>query len=102
MDRVEKLKEFLLQTPEDNFLQHALALEFIKMGNDMEARKLFEQILSRDENYTGSYYHLARLLERSNEREEALKCYEKGMAKAKEAGDLKTYNELHAGWEEMM
>ena len=64
MDRIEKIKEFLLQQPNDNFLQHALALEYIKLGNDKEARKLFEQILMRDPAYIGSYYHLAKLFER--------------------------------------
>jgi hypothetical protein len=32
MDRIEKLKTFLMSSPADSFLQHALALEYIKMG----------------------------------------------------------------------
>ena len=102
MDRIEKLKEFLAQNSADSFIQHALALEYIKMGDDAEARKLFESILSRDENYIGSYYHLAKLLERTGEREDAIKCYEKGMAKAREAGDNHTYNELQAAYEDLV
>ena len=31
--------------PGDNFLQHALALEYIKIGRDGDARLLFESIL---------------------------------------------------------
>ena len=38
LDRVEKLKEFLEQDPADSFVQHALALEYIKAGNDVAAR----------------------------------------------------------------
>src|SRR5215212_7010841 len=79
MDRIDKLKEFLQTTPEDSFVQHALALEYIKMGSDNEARNLFEALLERDENYIGSYYHLAKLLERNNEKEAAIQCYQKGM-----------------------
>jgi hypothetical protein len=52
----------LQQQPADNFLQHALALEYVKTGDDASARKLFEEILARDESYIGSYYHLAQLL----------------------------------------
>ena len=102
MERIQRLKELLAQSPADNFLQHALALEYIKIGEDAEARKLFEAILSRDENYTGSYYHLAKLLERMNEKDEAINCYEKGMAKAKEAGDQHAYNELQAAYEDLV
>ena len=48
MERIEKLKEFLLTNPTDSFLQHALALEYIKIGNDEDARRLFVEILNRD------------------------------------------------------
>ncbi len=54
MDRISKINEYLEQTPTDSFLQHALALEYIKIGDDGEARKLFETILARDPKYVGS------------------------------------------------
>ena len=43
MDRIAKLKELLETNPRDSFLQHALALEYIKLGDDDTAKKLFEQ-----------------------------------------------------------
>src|SRR5262245_20660888 len=101
MDRIEKLKEFLQANPADSFIQHALALEYIKQGDDREARRLFEELLSRDENYIGSYYHLAKLLERIDQKEEATRYYELGMVKAKEAGDQHAYNELRSAYEEL-
>lgn len=101
MDRISKLKEYLRGSPNDNFLMHALALEYIKMGDDPEARKLFEDILQRDAKYIGSYYHLAKLLERTGENGLAIKWYEKGMAAAKEAGDNHSYNELQAAYEDL-
>jgi Tfp pilus assembly protein PilF len=102
MDRIAKLKEFLEANPNDSFVQHALALEYVKAGDDEEGRKLFEHILNRDENYLGSYYHLARLLERNDKKKAAIKWYEKGMLKAKEAGDHHAYNELLAAYEDLM
>ena len=63
MNRIEKIHELLQQTPGDNFLRHALALEFIKIENDKEARVLFESILKDSPEYVGSYYHLGKLLE---------------------------------------
>ena len=101
MDRIEKLKAFLAANPTDSFVQHALALEYIKLGDDDEAKKLFENILHQDEAYIGSYYHLAKLLERNDAKEDAIRWYEKGMLKAKEAGDNHAYNELLAAYEDL-
>jgi Tfp pilus assembly protein PilF len=101
MDRIAKLKEFLNTSPGDSFLQHALALEYVKLGDEATARKLFEELLARDENYIGSYYHLAKLLERLDENDNAIKCYELGMIKAKELGDQHAYNELRSALEEL-
>ena len=102
MDRIEKLKDLLLQEPGDPFLQHALALEYVKEGNDTEARKLFENVLNNNDQYLGSYYHLAKLLERNDESDSAKQWYELGMLKAKEAGDQHTYNELRSAYEELI
>ncbi|MEI9807889.1 MAG: tetratricopeptide repeat protein [Bacteroidota bacterium] len=101
MDRIEKLKDFLLQNPADSFVQHALALEYIKLGNDTEAGKLFEAILARDPGYTGSYYHLAKLLERNGDTDGAIKVYEKGMEEAKKKGENHAYGELRGAYEEL-
>lgn len=101
MDRIEKLKEFLGQNPSDSFVQHALALEYIKLGNDNEAKELFEALLTREPGYIGSYYHLAKLLERTGDEQAAIKIYEKGMEEAKQAGDNHAYGELRAAYEEL-
>jgi len=102
MDRIEKLKEYLKSAQKDSFLQHALALEYIKSGNDDEARKLFVEILLREPTYIGSYYHLAKLLERTGETDKAIKIYEKGMQEAKRTGDNHSYNELQGAYEEIV
>jgi len=101
MERIEKLKEFLKASPHDSFVQHAMALEYIKLGNDEAARALFEEILNRNPGYTGSYYHLAKLLERTGQTEEAVKVYEKGMEETKKEGDNHGYGELRGAWEEL-
>ncbi len=102
MDRIQKLKDFLIDSPKDNFLRHALALEYIKLGNDELARKLFTEILNETPDYVGSYYHLAKLLERINAIEEAVVYYEKGMDIAKKLKDNHSYNELQAAYEDLV
>ena len=101
MQRIEKLKEFLSQNPEDSFVQHALALEYIKLGDDITARKLFESILEREPGYIGSYYHLAKLLERAKDETAAINVYERGMEEAKKAGDQHAFGELRSALEEL-
>jgi len=102
MDRIEKLLAFLQSNPQDNFVGHALALEYIKNGDDLKARSLFEGILARDPTYIGSYYHLGKLLERAGDIQLATQWYEKGMAASKAAGDQHAYNELQAAYEDLV
>ncbi len=101
MERIDRIKEMLVQNPVDSFLQHALALENIKLGNDGAARMLFEEILERDPGYIGSYYHLAKLLERNGLTDEAILVYEKGMEAARKAGDNHALGELRGAYEEL-
>jgi Tfp pilus assembly protein PilF len=102
MEKIEKLKSFLHDSPDDPFLKHALALEYIKTGNESLARQYFLEILNRNPSYIGSYYHLARLLERAGETDNARSWYEKGMIAAKNAGDFHAYNELQAAYEDLI
>ncbi|MDI9364854.1 MAG: tetratricopeptide repeat protein [Flavobacterium sp.] len=102
MDRIEKIVAFLKANPKDNFLRHALALEYIKLGDDLKARILFEEILTECPNYVGSYYHLAKLLEKLEQTDKAIEYYEKGMAAAKAANDNHAYSELQAAYEELI
>src|SRR6476620_11409290 len=101
MDRIMKLLDFLAASPNDSFLKHALALEYIKAGDDVTARQLFEEILQNEPGYIGSYYHLAKLLERAGDFPNAMAIYEKGMEQARNAKDQHSYNELQAALEDL-
>jgi Tfp pilus assembly protein PilF len=101
MDRIEKLKVFFSQNPMDHFSKHALAMEYVKLGDDQAAKGLLESILVADPGYTGSYYHLGKLLEREGDKEGAVSIYEKGMAEAKKQGDNHAWSELMSAREAM-
>ena len=101
MSRIEKLLEMMESSGQDSFLQHALALEYIKIGNDEDARNLFNQLLHREPGYVGSYYHLGKLLERVGDLEGAVGTYRRGMEEAKKADDKHSYNELQGALEEL-
>ncbi len=101
MNRIAKISEFLKDNPSDNFLRHALALEYLKIGEDEKAKILFTAILSESPDYIGSYYHLAKLLEKLNDIPAAMEWYEKGMTVSKNAGDEHAYNELQAAYDDL-
>ena len=101
MSRIEKLLAFMKDSDKDSFLQHALALEYIKVGDDEAARKLFNEILLREPTYVGSYYHLGKLLERVADYDRAVRVYKRGMDEAKKAGDQHSYNELQGALEDI-
>lgn len=100
-DRIEKLKTFLQQSPDDCFLNHALALEYIKEGRDDEALSCFEKNRTTDPAYVATYYHMGKLLERMGDSARALTIYEEGMQQAKSSDDMHAYRELQAAYEQL-
>lgn len=102
MDRIARIKEILKDSPNDSFLKHALALEYIKLNNDTDARQLFEELLSYEPGYVGSYYHLGKLLERAGETEQAIAIYEKGIEMAKAGKEKHAMNELMAALDDLI
>ncbi|WP_190277301.1 hypothetical protein [Taibaiella lutea] len=101
MSRIFQLQQFLKESPGDNFLMHALALEFLKEGDDEEATKCFEQNLISNPSYVATYYHYGKLLERIGKPDEAISIYGKGMEAAKAAGDNHAYSELRSVYDEL-
>ncbi len=101
MNRIEKLLEYMETADKDSFLQHALALEYIKIGDDEKARALFNELLLREPTYVGSYYHLGKLLERVGDFDKAIRIYKRGMEEAKKASDNHARSELQGALEEI-
>ncbi len=101
MDRISRLKELLVDSPDDCFLLHALGLEYAKKGDFLTARTFFEKVLLADPTYVGTYYHLAKLQVEMGDAVNAISTYEKGMEQAKLSNDMHAYNELRSAWEEL-
>ena len=101
MERIEQLRKFLKDSPNDSFLKHALALEHVKLGDDTTAKQLFEELLEAEPGYVGSYYHLGKLFERIGDNDKAIAWYQKGMEVAKEKGEQHALGELRGAWEEL-
>lgn len=78
--RIAQLQEFLRDTPKDAFLNYALAIEYVGLEKDNLAQPIFEQLLNEQPEYTATYYHLGKLLERIGNKDTAETIYKKGIA----------------------
>ncbi len=101
MDRIALIKAHLERSPGDSFLQHALALEHIKLGDDAEAARLFETLLQHDPGYVGSYYHWGKTLERLGDAAQAAEAYRRGLEAARAAGEARAASELQSALDEL-
>jgi Tfp pilus assembly protein PilF len=102
MSRIDKIKEMLAQSGRDSFLEHALALEYLKIDKKQEALDVFTTLLERDSVYLGSYYHLGKLYETMGQTQTAMDTYEKGMKLAKSVKDMHSFNELRSAYDDLM
>jgi tetratricopeptide (TPR) repeat protein len=104
--RLEKLLEFLKNEPNDEFLQYALATEYLRLNETDKALQYYESLVKNHPDYVGTYYHLGKLYEALNRTLDAISIYEKGMEAAKNKRDNHAFAELQAvyrevtGWDE--
>lgn len=96
MNRKEQLLKFLESSPDDAFLNYALAQEYISEGNDTDAEKLFNRLIEIHPTYSATYYHLGKLLERRLQTEEAKGVYRTGIETAKQNGEQHAVAELQS------
>ena len=104
--RLEKLLEFLQNEPEDEFLQYALATEYLRLNETARALEYYKNLVNKHPDYVGTYYHLGKLYEALNRKPDAIATYEKGMEIARQKRDNHAFSELQAvyreatGWDE--
>jgi len=98
--RLEKLLEFLKNEPNDEFLQYALATEYLRLNNTGRALEYYEKLVTDHPDYVGTYYHLGKLYEALNRKPDAIKIYEKGMETALRKRDNHAFAELKAVYRE--
>lgn len=95
MNRKEQILQMLQADAEDAFLRYALALEFEKEANILEAIKTLQALKSSSPSYLGLYLKLAQLLTEINQLAEASMVLHNGISLAKEQGNRKAQGELN-------
>lgn len=94
MSRIDHLKTFLKESPDDSFLKFALAKEYEKNDDLEKALSFYQQIELDDPQYVGLYYHLGKLHFSQGRLHAALETYNKGMKIAKAQNDQHAFSEL--------
>ena len=94
MDRLTQLLTMMRDKPTDTFLIFALALEYKSVGNILESILYFERLVNEFPDYVATYYQYGKLAEEMGDMTKAVDLFNKGIIKAKVAGDQKTAREL--------
>ena len=94
MSRINALKGFLSNDPNDSFSRYALAMEHIKLGQYADGIAEFEIVVRNDPKYLATYYQLAKAYEHQERADQAEATYQNGIVVATEAGDSHTRDEL--------
>ena len=93
-DRKDQLLGMLQEEPDDEFLNYALALEYLRSKEYPLAASQLMRVLQLNENYIAAYYQIGKLHEILNENDAALKMYHEGRARALAKKDRKSAGEF--------
>ncbi len=100
-ERVEKLKSFLSETPDDPFLIYALALEY-QADKPGLAAPLFERLLNEFPEYLPAYYQAASFYAASGNEEQADRIYRSGIELARQKKEALTLRELQSAYNQFL
>ncbi|MDF3079425.1 MAG: tetratricopeptide repeat protein [Sphingobacteriaceae bacterium] len=101
-NRLQKLLEFFENEPNDPFLKYALATEYLRLNEADAALGYYEDLVTNHSDYVGTYYHLGKLYEALNRKDDAIKTYQNGMEVARAARDNHAFSELQAVYNSAM
>lgn len=96
MSRIDQIRQFLQDSPNDSFLRYALAQELQKQGDVEAAKDAYLWLTDNQPSYVATYYHLGKLLLAQGEKEAALAWFNLGIEHAKAAKELHALSELQS------
>jgi tetratricopeptide (TPR) repeat protein len=100
-DRLEQLRQFYKEEPNDPFNIYGLALAYLKT-DVAQSKEFFDVLLQKHPEYLPTYYHAAKLYAESADRDRAVAIYKKGIAIAEKSKDQKALRELRSAYEELI
>jgi len=96
--RINKLLNFLESDPNDPFVLYALATEYNTSNDTEKAFEYYYKLVNDHPDYVGTYYHLGKLLEKTQQQDQAIAVYQKGMTAARNKRDMHAFSELQGAY----
>lgn len=99
--RLQQLLDFYKEDPTDPFIIYALATEYLKTDKK-KSLEYYLHLVEHHPNYVATYYHLAKLYEKMEDKKMAIATYEKGITIAKQEKNQHALSELQQAYNELM
>lgn len=99
LSRLEQLKQFYKEEPENPFNIYALATEY-KDSDPQKALWYFEILIEKHSEYIATYYHLAHLYIDLGKEDLAKKTFEEGIDMAMKNKETLALRELRSAYDE--
>ena len=94
MTRLEKLQSMLQDSPDDGFLNYALAMEFVSSARKDDALAAFRRVLTLDPQNSAAWFQQAQVLAGMEKFDAARECASQGVAAARAQGDQHAAEEI--------
>ena len=94
MSRRNQLLQMLRDSPNDAFLQYALAMEDRSAGEDEAALAGLRRVLNADRSYVAAYFMQGQILAGLGRYDDARAILQDGIAVAKTTGDAHAAGEM--------
>jgi Tfp pilus assembly protein PilF len=93
LDRLQLLRDFIDEEPDNAFNYYALALE-LREQSPSEAESLFDYLLTKHSEYLPVYFPAAHFFAERDEIQKAGEIFARGLELAARLGEEKTFKEL--------
>lgn len=94
VSRLSQLQQMLAEEPDDSFLQYALGMEHLKLGDCEAALRQFAAMNERTPDHVAAWHQRGRLLMDRGDVEQAREILQHGVATAQRAGDSHAAGEM--------
>ena len=92
--RIETLRSLIEQDPANSRFRYMLAMETANSGDLATAAAVYEEVITRDPDYSAAYFHGGQTLEKLGRIDEARSFYQRGIEATTRNGDSHTRSEL--------
>ncbi|PZX55831.1 tetratricopeptide repeat protein [Algoriphagus chordae] len=101
LDRIQILRQFTEEEPENPFNWYALAIEYRETDQN-QAQDLFAKLLAEHPTYLATYFPAAHLYAEIGDIEESKVIFEKGISLAREEKNTKALQELQNAYQNFL